>query len=187
MVTLMDELLTVVFWAITYLLIVYAGFRSRSLKQVSMPYTAGVLNFAWELCAVIDKSGYWAYVLWLVIDIAIVCIGFFCLKSAINKVAYGSALLFCTVGLLFAFNLTNGFVYTVYAIDLLMAICFLVERKRLSPVLKLPIAITRLLGDFFAGFVFCRYPLVTATAVIVLVLNVVYVCLCIREKYRLAT
>lgn len=183
MPSIIDDILTVIFWTITYLFIVYAGFRSHSIKRVSMPYIAGILNIAWEICALYWISGFWGYILWLAIDLFIVYFGIRFLDSKIKKIAYIASIVFCTIGLFIIFNkFENGFVYSVYIIDLIMAICYLVERKRMSPMLKIPIAITKLLGDFFAGFVFKYYTFTVVIAVLVFVCNLVYLCLCINEK-----
>ncbi len=180
---LIDDYLTVGFWSITYLLIVFAGYRSRKIKRVSMPYIAGILNFAWEICAMYRISGFWGYILWFAIDLAIVCFGFYFLDSKSKRISYLIAIIVSTIGLFIVFDkFTDGFAYSVYIIDLLMAICFLVERKKLSPVLQITIAITRLFGDFFAGFVFRYLTFTVVIAVVVFVCNCVYLCLCIKEK-----
>lgn len=183
MPSLVDDYLTVGFWSVTYLLIVFAGYRSRADKQVSMPYIAGVLNFAWEICSMYWKPGFWGYILWFAIDITIVWFGFCFLDSARKRFCYIASIVFSTLALLLILQQSNsGFIYSVYIIDLLMAICYLAERKKLSPTLQITIGFTRLLGDFFAGFVFCRYTFTVVIAIAVLICNCVYVYLCIRDK-----
>lgn len=187
MPSIVDDVLTVVAWSITYLMIVYAGFRSTTTKKVSMPYTAGVLNVAWEICALYWTAGFWGYFLWLGIDVFIVFFGFRFLDSKAKRFLYLLSIVLCTLVLLFAFwKINNGFVYTVYAIDLIMAICYLLEHKKISSVLKIPIAIARLVGDFFAGFVFKQYPVAVVIAMLVFVINSVYLYLCIKERAKTA-
>lgn len=183
MPSIIDDILTIIFWTITYLFIVYAGFRSRSIKQVSMPYIAGILNIAWEICALFWISGFWGYILWLSIDFFIVYFSVRFLDSKIKKIAYIASIVFFTVFNFIIFDkFEKGFAYSVYIIDLIMAVCYLIDRKKLSPIFKIPIAITKLLGDFFAGFVFKHYTFTVVIAVIVFVCNVIYLFLCIKDK-----
>ncbi len=77
MPSLVDDILTVVFWSIAYLMIIYAGFRSIAIKKVSMPYIAGVTNIAWEICALYWTSGFWGYWLWVITDLFIVFLDLF--------------------------------------------------------------------------------------------------------------
>lgn len=183
MPSIVDDILTVIFWSIAYLMIVYSGFRSIKIKKVSMPYIAGVANIAWEICALYWISGFWGYMLWLGIDIVIVCFGFLFLNSKVKKICYLVSILLCTlIFFLILHNSNKAFIYTVFIIDLLMAILYLIEYKKLSPVLKIPIAIAKLLGDFFAGFVFEQYTLTVVISSIVFVFNSIYLYLCIKEK-----
>ena len=43
-----------------------------------------------------------------------------------------------------------------FAIDLIMAVMFLVDRKRLPPELKVPIALFKLIGDLCGGIYYGR-------------------------------
>lgn len=73
--------------------------------------------------------------------------------------------------------------YSVFAIDLIMAIWFLVDRKTLSSKLKVPIAVTKLLGDMCAGFYYSEQStLAGVIAVIVFVCNMYYLYLCLEER-----
>ena len=79
--------LQIIFWSVTYVLIIAAGWRSRARKQVSMPYVAGVLNFGWELCALQQSQGFWGHILWLGLDVVIYSIvNSLTELSTINKV-----------------------------------------------------------------------------------------------------
>ena len=51
----MIAILYVAFWTLTYIFIILAGYGSRHIKMVSMPYIAGIMNLAWEICAVITN------------------------------------------------------------------------------------------------------------------------------------
>ena len=124
------------------------------------------------------------YIVWFAIDLAIVCFGFYFLDSKGKRLAYVISIIVSTIGFFIVFHkFRYGFAYSVYIIDLLMAICFLVDRKKLSPVLQITIAITRLLGDFFAGFVFRHLTFTVVIAILVFICNAVYLYLCIKQKW----
>lgn len=84
---MLDKLQTI-FWSVTYMLIILAGWRSRERKQVSMPYVAGVLNFGWELCALQQSQGFWGHILWLGLDVVIFSIGFLFLNTGKRRLLY---------------------------------------------------------------------------------------------------
>ena len=174
--------LQIIFWSITYILIIIAGWRSRSKKMNSMPYAAGILNFGWELCALQESQGFWGHILWLGLDAVIFTIGFFFLQSRKQKGLYIIFTYFVTAGLWFLFVRYNGMLFSVFAIDLIMAVLFLVDRKRLSHELKIPIAVCKLTGDTFAGIFYAPESRVVAVmAIMVFVCNVIYLVLCCRE------
>lgn len=56
--------LYVAFWTLTYILIIVASYKSRHIRMVSMPYIAGILNLAWESCALITTPAFWGYYPW---------------------------------------------------------------------------------------------------------------------------
>lgn len=178
----MLDVIQVVFWSITYVLIVIAGVKSRKIRKVSMPYAALILNFTWEVCALWCSRGYYSHILWASLDIPIVYFGYRYLKTSDARAIYILSLLIGFLSMLYIYPLPNGALFSVFIIDLIMAICFLVERKKLSPYLKTPIAVTKLLGDAFAGL--CYAPasdLVAVIALLVFACNVCYLGLCLME------
>jgi len=178
--------LQIIFWSVTYVLIIAAGWRSRARKQVSMPYVAGVLNFGWELCALQQSQGFWGHILWLGLDVVIYSIGFLFLDAEKRWQIYLYIILTyaVTAGCWFLFVLPDGMLISVFVIDLIMAAMFLVDRKRLSPELKVPIAGFKLVGDAFAGACYgAGEPVVAVLATLVFLCNVWYLWLCCRERY----
>lgn len=175
--------LQALFWSITYVLIIIAGFKSQKIKMVSMPYIAGVLNFAWEVIALyLTRGSNWIHVSWFILDLFIVFIGYRFLVERKRKVIYLTAILIFVILLKYIFNLNNGMLISVFVIDLIMAIVYLVQIKQMSPYLKIPVAATKLIGDLFAGlFYFKELKLVAVIAVIVFLCNLVYLVLCIIE------
>lgn len=61
------DILQLISWSGTYLLILYYGFRYREF-QPQMPYVAGTNNLAWELAVVIKSGGFGIQLIWLVLD-----------------------------------------------------------------------------------------------------------------------
>lgn len=183
--TMLDNL-QIVFWSVTYVLIIAAGWRSRDRKQVSIPYVAGLLNFGWELCALQQSQGFWGHILWLGLDAVIYSIGFLFLDAGKRwKLYLYIALTYVIMsGCWFLFALPDGMLNSSFLIDLIMAVMFLVDRKRLSPELKVPIAVFKLIGDIVAGvFYGPGRPVVAMFAVVVLFCNLCYLWLCCREWY----
>lgn len=178
----MTDILQVLFWFITYVLIVAAGVCGKDEKKVSMPYAAGVLNLGWEACALQQSSGLWGHILWLGMDLAIVYIGFTRLSSTKQKVYYAASIYMTILILAYVFSLENGMLLSAFAIDLVLAIAFLLDRKKLSDKLKRWIAVTKLLGDGFAGLYYGpKQPVVAVLAVLILVCNVIYLFSCFRN------
>ena len=181
----MLDILTIVFWSLTYVLIVIAGFKSRNVKKVSMPYIAGVLNFSWEICALIVFRGNWGHVLWLLLDCVIVYFGFSYLGKVKQRLLYIISIVVITIVLFHIFKLPDGALISVFIIDLIMAIDFIVQSKALSSQFKVPIAITKLIGDLFAGIMCATSSILIAIlAVLVFLCNLFYLCYCFEEQSK---
>jgi len=96
-------------------------------------------------------------------------------------------LILMLIGMLFTrhvFTMQNGMLYSSFAGDFIMAVCFLTDRKKLSGKLKVSIAVTKLLGDLFAGM--CYGPegaFITILAGLVLLCNIAYLYLCMDESF----
>lgn len=180
----MLDTMQIIFWTITYLLIIIAGYQNRETRTISMPYVAGVLNFGWEACALQQSQGFWGHILWFALDCAIVYFGFNYLKSTKHRIAYIASIYFVTFVFSYVFTLPNGMMLSSFAIDLIMAVWFLLDRRKLSSQLKVSIAVTKLIGDAFAGLFYASMSaIVEVLAVMVFVCNSCYLYLCIREKY----
>ncbi len=179
----MLDILQVLFWSITYVLIIIAGFKSQKIKMVSMPYIAGVLNFAWEFIALnLTKGINFGHISWFALDLFIVFIGYRFLVERKRKAIYLTAILIFVILLKYIFSLNNGMLISVFVIDLIMAIVYLVQIKQMSPYLKIPVAATKLIGDLFAGlFYFKELKLVAVITVLVFICNSLYLFLCIKE------
>lgn len=93
----MLDTLQVIFWSITYVLIIIAGFQSQEIRKVSMPYIAGVLDFAWEICALYNSQGFWGHILWFALDLIIVFFGFRYAKSSIHRNKYIVSIIISTL------------------------------------------------------------------------------------------
>lgn len=181
----MLDTLQVIFWSVTYVLIIIAGFRSTSVRKVSMPYIPGILNFSWEINALIQSGGLWGHILWLGLDCVIVYFGFRYLNTLKQKLLYLFMIIFSTIALKITFNHSAGMLISSFVIDLTIAICFIASIKQLSPELKIPIAITKLIGDAFAGLYYApQSEFITIVAVLVLFLNSLYLYYCIKEKFQ---
>lgn len=177
-------ILTVFFWSITYILIVIAGFYSKKERKVSMPYVSGVLNIGWEVAAIIFTEGNPGFIVWFVIDLFIFFWGVSFLQTAKRKLLYCISIILTTTLILLSFRLAApAFLFTVYLIDVIMGMEYLIKRTKLAKRFKASIAVTRLLGDLFAGLTFyATYDFVVIFAIVCFVCNCTYLIKCIREK-----
>ena len=91
--------------------------------------------------------------------------------------------IFLVFYLLFRTQVFNGKEATSFAIDVLMALEFVLCAKRVSPHGKIPIAITKLLGNLFAWLYYlCNSSFVAVVGLIVLLLNTLYLAICLEEQ-----
>lgn len=75
---------------------------------------------------------------------------------------------------------------SVFVIDVIMAIAYVLEFNKMTPTLKIPIAITKLFGDLFAGLYYgISRPLIGVFAIIVLIFNFIYLVLSLKEWYMI--
>ncbi len=179
----MLDYLQVIFWSVTYILIIIAGFKSQRLKMVSMPYMAGVLNFAWEAIALKNSAGNdLGHILWFSLDVVIVYISYKYLDDKKMKIIYVGMICAFIVLLNYIFEISDGMLISVFVIDIIMAVVYLLRIKKISPYLKIHIAVTKLIGDTFAGLFYAEeMKLIAVIALLVFVCNTVYLILCIIE------
>jgi len=176
------DTLQVVLWSTTYVLIIVAGFQSFQIKKVSMPYMALLLNFTWEFCALLVSKGFWGHIAWFTLDFMILVFAFLYMRSNKAKALLAIAIPIGIVLLRFVFTLPFGMLYSSFVIDLLMAINFIIDHKKLSPKLKVPIAVAKLLGDACAGMQYAGDSwLIVVIACVVFICNVYYLYLCEEE------
>lgn len=183
----MTEILYVGFWTLTYVLIIIASYKSRRISMVSMPYIAGILNLAWESCALISTPTFWGYYPWIVLDVIIAYIGYRFLSSKKDKYKYTITIILSTIFLhLLTLLWESTLIISVYAIDLIMAILYILQLRSISPKLRITIAITRLLGDLFAAVEVLQSPLkeLYPLVIIVFILNCIYLVMTILERSR---
>lgn len=179
----MFDTIQIILWSITYMLIIAAGFLGWSKKKISMPYIPGVLNFSWECAALINSKGFYGHIIWLALDCLIIYIGFHFLDQTKQKIIYIISIVVLIWVQLMVFQLAQGMLISVFIIDLIMAICFCIDLRQISTKFKITIAITKLLGDMFAGLYYASEGIfVTITAILVFLINIFYLSLCFGEK-----
>lgn len=181
----MFDALQVVFWGITYILIVIFSIKNRSSKIRSISLLPPVLNFSWELNALIVSQGYWGHIVWFALDIFVViaCAAF--IKGRKIQILYLLALPPGALVFYPFFRMDMGMLMSSFVIDLIMAVCFFVERKKLLKDGKIIIAITKLLGDLAAVIHYASYSvIILIIGIIVFILNTAYLAYAIADKRR---
>ena len=180
----MLDILQTIFWTITYLLIIVYGVKYRRSSALFMPFLAGSFNFAWEINAVTFQGFSIGCALWTFLNLFIFIHNLRLLKRW-KKIMYlvGFLSIFLVFYLLFRTQVFNGKEATSFAIDVLMALEFVLCAKRVSPHGKIPIAITKLLGNLFAWLYYlCNSSFVAVVGLIVLLLNTLYLAICLEEQ-----
>lgn len=92
-------------------------------------------------------------------------------------------LIITTILLSAIFRLSSGMMYSVFIIDLIMSICYIIWIKDISSYLKGSIAATKLLGDVFAGLLCAgTSKLILIIVILVFLCILFYLCYCLEEK-----
>lgn len=174
--------LQLVFWSLAYLAIVVYSIKYRSEKQIFMPFIPGMLNFTWELNAFIRSHGFIGHTVWLVLDCLIIGYNFWVLTEKKKRLLYGAATVFCIVlfRFLFQWPAVNGMLLSSYAIDLIMAVVYVWNAKKVSRRGMLLIGIFKFLGDLFAWLHYKDFAVfVMVAGILVQLFNSIYLLLCI--------
>ena len=168
-------------WTATYVVIVYNGIKYRKERTIIMPLLPGALNYAWETNALIVSKGMWGHILWLGLDTIIVLINFGNIRKKSSKILYLIGIVASTIGIAYVFRLQNvqGMLISAFAIDLLMAISFLVCVRKVSVRGKKLIAMLKLLGDGFACLAYVHQSgYIMITGACVFLINLAYLAAC---------
>ena len=149
-----------------------------------MPYFALFGNFAWEFNALlISKGNNIIHNTWFALDCIILIIGFIFLKTKKERISFAVKLPLMLLLVFVSFELFEPLI-PCFVIDILMALNFLFHRKKLSSQLKVSIAVTKLIGDAFAGIYYYEMSeIVAVIAVLVFICNITYLALCIKDWY----
>lgn len=169
----MFDILQIILWSIAYLLIILATFKNKDHKLISIPYSAAILNFTWEINALIKSKGMWAHILWVSLDLLIIIYLIYTLNNK-KKVIFILFIALNIILLNYLFTLTNGVLLSCFMIDLIMAIVFLVNYKNMSKTFKISIALCKMLGDLFAWQYYKYNEIVNIIGIIVLIINFIY-------------
>lgn len=179
------DVLQVLFWATTYFIIDYNLIRYRNERAMYKPLFPGLLDLSWEVNAAILSGGFWGHVLWVSLELVIFVFNVLLLKKWLNRVCY---FLFFIILLIcfycvFRFPNTDGMLISVFIIDFILALVYIVQIKKISKHGKIPVAITKLLGDVCAWFVYKdAMSFVMIIGIVVFSLNLFYLCMCIEER-----
>ena len=181
--------LLVIFWALTYISIVFCSIKFRQERAFFMPLIAGALNFSWEIHALITSGGYWGHIVWLALDCIILAYNIYCLSQPKKQLLYSSFVIICTGILYGIFSITtmDGMLISSFVIDIIMAVEYVLVIKHISSRGRLLIGVLRLLGDMFAWLCNMHHSsAVLFIGILVLITNLFYCSYCLElksEKY----
>lgn len=149
-----------------------------------MPYLPGLLNLGWESISFVRGFPFYGVVLWFSLSLIINC---FNIRRLLRRkkeyvLIFLLALFFACILYNFIFNLFRGQLISSFVIDAIMAVSFVLNRKRVSSILQVSIAFTKLIGDFFAWMYYYIYsPFVLFVGFLVLSLNFYYFIYSLKE------
>ena len=149
-----------------------------------MPLLAGSLNFAWEVNALFLSNVFYGHVLWAVLDIFIIIhnVRFLEKSKRIKYLLFIAVLTFAMYGM-FRIPNVDGQRISVFAIDLIMAIEYVLCAKQIAPQGRISVGVLKLLGDLFAWLSNMQSSLFVAVCgVIVLLLNLFYLAICLEQS-----
>lgn len=176
--------LTVIFWTLAYVIIVLCGIQNRKSHLLLMPLIAGSLNFAWEINALLLSRGFYGHVLWTGLDVLIVVHNVRFLEKGKRK----KYLLLIVVFILVLYGMfripnVDGQRISVFAIDLIMAIEYVLCAKQIAPQGRISVGVLKLLGDLYAWLSNMRSSVFVAVCgLIVLLLNLFYLAICLEQS-----
>ena len=149
-----------------------------------MPLIAGSLNFAWEINALLLSRGFYGHVLWTGLDVLIVVHNVRFLEKGKRK----KYLLLIVVFILVLYGMfripnVDGQRISVFAIDLIMAIEYVLCAKQIAPQGRISVGVLKLLGDLFAWLSNMQSSVFVAVCgLIVLLLNLFYLAICLEQS-----
>ena len=153
-----------------------------------MPLVPCSMNIAWELNAIIVSKGAWGHVGWFVLDVFIFAYNVRFLDTLIQRFVYciSTITIFFFLWWFFRVQMIDGMLISVFGIDLIMALVFIIQSKVISSHGKTCIALTKLLGDLFAFLGdMNKNVFVLLIGIVVLLSNLYYLCQCFEEKTEL--
>lgn len=181
----MLDILQVILWSVTYVLICFYGIKYRNERKRMMPLFSGSLNIAWEINAFVWSKGFWGHIIWLLLDVIIFSLNVSSIKKVKNKVFYG----IITLGLagimagIFRITVIDGMLASAFALDLIIAMEYVIKAKSISKRGKAQIAIFKLLGDVCAWLFYMKNSeFVGIVGFVILLLNLFYLAYCLEEK-----
>lgn len=179
------DYLQIIFWSITYLLIIIYGIK---FKKLMMPILALILNFSWEIVAFINdivrfeliSFAFIGHLIWLSLDLImfIIYINIYIKnkKRGFIPIIITLAILTNVFVLLYAFSLNDGMLLSVFIIDLIMAalyVLFFIFNTYKSSLLLDAIIFSKLLGDLFARVEYKDdHIAVLIIGIVILILNI---------------
>ena len=143
-----------------------------------------MLNFAWEINALLLSRGFYGHVLWTALDIFIifhnVC---FLEKRKRGKYLLLTAVLVLALYGIFRVPNVDGQRISVFSIDIIMAIEYVLCAKQIARQGKISVGVLKLLGDLSAWLANMQSSVfVAVSGLIVVLLNLFYLAICLEQN-----
>lgn len=181
---------SVIFWSITYILIIIRGFKKDTLL---IPYLNIYLNLGWEICSIYNNAS-WKNWFWFLLDSIIFVLMIKRIRKSVSAEKQSLrtnlsivCLTLCVTAFAIIFSrVENGMLLSSFAIDIIMAAAFLITMLTSPQKGKsVPIAATKLIGDFCAWQYYRSYsPIINVIGIIVQILNSIYFIISLPPVYK---
>lgn len=147
---------------------------------------ASVLNPAWDINSMMMFGLLIGRIVWLVLDIIIFAINAVRLRNKKKASIYILAELLIIIILRWIFMVnTEGMIWSVFSIDLIMAVDYIAEQKRISIHGQIPIASTKLMADLCAWIAYIgRSRFAAVVGCMVFFVNLFYLAICMEISSR---
>ena len=178
----MFDVISILAWGITYILIVFSCKKQEGVPKRAIPLVPPLLNLSWELVALVHSQAFWGHIVWFGLSILVFDS---CLMSITNlKKQLFYALLLGPIAILFSLIfMYGGMLVSSFAINVIMSICYWMDRRNLLEKRKILIATTKCIGTLAATIHYAPYSTgVAIMGIVIVVFDLMYLVFCIREN-----
>ena len=180
----MFDFISIVCWAITYILIVFCTKNQKETPKSAIPFLPPILNLSWEISALISCEAFWGHVIWFALSILVFesCLA---VLSKRKQIIYFCFFVFSAIIFSWIFA-KGGMLISSFVINIIMSVCFWLDRRKLLLKGKILIAAFKGIGTLAATIFYAQFSIyVGLIGIGITALDLLYFIFCIREKRKI--